>query len=126
LDTKIHPRLCRGCKVRGESGSHHRPSRRCRIRGNPKTQGRHSRRVRHPRQLGCSISRSRGSENSGRPENSNQGKAGRCGCGATRSHTGRRSRMSIAVGKPKAPAPEAPKDARREATLDSIAGKAGR
>jgi hypothetical protein len=47
-------------------------------------------------------------------------------CGETRKPTGRRNWMSNAEGKPKASAPEAPKDARFGATRRSVAGKAGR
>jgi hypothetical protein len=50
----LSPGLSRGCKVRVESGSHHRPSRRCRIRGRSKTHGRHNRRMRDSGQPGTS------------------------------------------------------------------------
>jgi len=69
LDTKIHPRLVRGCKVRDQPGSHHRPSRSCRIRGNPKTQGRCRQRVRDSRKLGDQPTGAAEGEDSGQPGN---------------------------------------------------------
>jgi len=46
------------------------------------------------------------------------------GCGVTRSHIGRRDRESGAKGRPKVPEPDELKDARIEATRNSIAGTA--
>jgi hypothetical protein len=47
-------------------------------------------------------------------------------CGETRNHAERCNWKSGAEGQPEAPAPAAPKDARRGATRESVAGKAGR
>jgi len=46
------------------------------------------------------------------------------GCGVTRNHIGRRDRESGAEGRPKVSVPDELKDARIEATRNSIAGKA--
>jgi len=73
------------------------------------------------------ISRRQGSDDPGRPGRSNPRQSRKVWeCGATRNHTGRRNWKRGAKGQPEAPAPEAPKDARREATRESVAGTAGR
>jgi hypothetical protein len=73
------------------------------------------------------ISRRRGSEETGRPGDLNPRQSRKVWeRGATRNHTERRNWKCGAEGQPKAPAPETPKDARREATRESVAGKAGR
>jgi len=73
------------------------------------------------------ISRRRGKKDSGRLEDLSPRQSRKVqGAGKPTASTGRRRWKSSAEGKPKAPAPEAPKDARFEATRIFVAGTAGR
>lgn len=73
------------------------------------------------------ISRRQRKEGSGQPENLDPRQSRKVeGAGKLATNTGKRRWKSGAEGKPKAPAPEALKDARFGATRMSVAGTAGR
>jgi hypothetical protein len=83
--------------------------------------------MREPRQLGKPSAGAEGTKDSGRLEDLNPRQSRKVqGAGQLAASTGRRRWKSSAEGKPKVPAPEAPKDARFGVTRISVAGTAGR
>jgi len=107
LDTKIHPRFSRGCKVRGESGSHHRPSRNAGFGATRR------------RRYGAA-----GGRVSGKPGKPSVGAPGSARSGATWRAASRHRRRVRDSGKPGEPPAGEPRERRRGATRGFTVGTA--
>jgi len=133
---QLEKRSCgatRGSRNRGAEG--------CEIRGNSNLHRRQGRKMRKPRRLGAHREARRVDRSRGATWSFTAGSVEGCeiqgnlkihrrqslkmpGCGATRSHIGRRNWKREAEGRPEVPAPVALKDAKFGATRRSIAGTA--
>jgi len=127
VHTKIHPRLRRGCKVRVKRGVIIGPAvdagpGATRRRGSGTAGGGEIRGNLEIASVGAKRERMRGN-----PQTRSGGKAGRCGCGATRRphREARRAESSCGATRWFTP-PGSAKGCRVEATRSSIAGTAGR